>query len=63
MLHDVLWQQNLLLAGECLHHPFVRGPADGTLDTETFRYIAQDAFLLTRSPALTRSPLPAAGVW
>ena len=47
MLHDVLWQQNARLAGECLHHPFVRGLADGTLDTETFkRYVAQDAFFL-----------------
>ena len=47
MLHDVLWQQNARLAGECLNHPFVRGLADGTLDTETFkRYVAQDAFFL-----------------
>jgi thiaminase/transcriptional activator TenA len=47
MLHDVLWQQNVRLARECLHHPFVRGLADGTLDTETFkRYVAQDAFFL-----------------
>ena len=47
MLHDFLWQQNVRLARECLHHPFVRGLADGTLDTETFkRYVAQDAFFL-----------------
>ena len=47
MLHDVLWQQNARVADECLHHPFVRGLADGTLDPETFkRYVAQDAFFL-----------------
>ena len=47
MLHDILWQQNARLAEACLHHPFVRGLADGTLDPETFRrYVAQDAFFL-----------------
>ena len=47
MLHDFLWQQNVHLAGECLHYPFVRGLADGTLDPETFKhYVAQDAFFL-----------------
>ena len=47
MLHDILWQQNAGLADECLHHPFVRGLADGTLDPETFkRYVAHDAFFL-----------------
>ena len=48
MLHDILWQQNVRLAEACLHHPFVRGLADGTLDPETFRrYVAQDAFFLS----------------
>jgi thiaminase/transcriptional activator TenA len=47
MLHDILWQQNARLAEACLHHPFVRGLADGTLDPKTFRrYVAQDAFFL-----------------
>ena len=47
MLHEILWQQNVLVADECLHHPFVRGLSNGTLDTETFkRYVAQDAFFL-----------------
>ena len=47
MLHDILWHQNAPLANECLHHPFVRGLADGTLEPETFkRYVAQDAFFL-----------------
>jgi len=47
MLHKILWQQNTRLAEACLHHPFVRGLADGTLDPEAFRrYVAQDAFFL-----------------
>ena len=47
MLHEIIWQQNVRLAEVCLHHPFVRGLADGTLDPEAFRrYIAQDAFFL-----------------
>ncbi len=47
MLHEILWQQNGRLAEACLHHPFVRGLADGTLDPEAFRrYIVQDAFFL-----------------
>lgn len=47
MLHDILWQQNVRLAEACLHHPFMRGLADGSLDSETFRrYVAQDAFFL-----------------
>jgi len=47
MLHEILWQQNGRLAEACLHHPFVRGLADGTLDPEAFRrYLAQDAFFL-----------------
>ena len=45
MLHDIFWQQNAGLADECLHHPFIRGLADGTLYAKTFkRYVAQDAF-------------------
>ena len=47
MLHDILWQQNVLVSDECLYHPFVRGLANGTLEPETFkRYVAQDAFFL-----------------
>ena len=47
MLHEILWQQNVRLAEACLHHPFMRGLADGTLDPEAFRsYVAQDAFFL-----------------
>lgn len=47
MVHEILWQQNARLAEACLHHPFVRGLADGTLDREAFRrYVAQDAFFL-----------------
>jgi thiaminase (transcriptional activator TenA) len=47
MLHEIIWQQNVRLAEVCLHHPFVRGLADGTLDPEAFRrYVAQDAFFL-----------------
>src|SRR5215467_3112294 len=47
MLHEILWQQNVRLAEACLHHPFVRGLADGTLEPEAFRrYVAQDAYFL-----------------
>jgi thiaminase (transcriptional activator TenA) len=47
MLYKNLWQQNTQLAEACLHHPFVRGLADGTLDPDAFRrYVAQDAFFL-----------------
>lgn len=47
MLYEFLWQQNTHLAEACLHHPFVRRLADGTLDPEAFRrYVAQDAFFL-----------------
>jgi thiaminase len=47
MLDEILWQRNKHLAEACLHHPFVRGLADGTLYPEAFRrYIAQDAFFL-----------------
>ena len=47
MLHEIIWQQNARLAEVCLHHPFVRGLADGTLDPEAFRrYVAQDGFFL-----------------
>src|SRR5262245_59946220 len=47
MLHEILWQQNVRLAEACLHHHFVPGLADGTLEPEAFRrYVAQDAFFL-----------------
>lgn len=47
MLHKILWQENTRLAEACLHHPFVRGLADGSLDPEAFRrFVAQDAFFL-----------------
>ncbi|MCC6861140.1 MAG: TenA family protein [Bryobacterales bacterium] len=47
MLHHTLWAASSDLARSCLHHPFVRGLAGGTLDPGLFRrYIAQDAFFL-----------------
>jgi thiaminase (transcriptional activator TenA) len=47
MLHEIIWQRNVRLAEVCLHHPFVRGLADGTLDPEAFRrYVVQDGFFL-----------------
>ena len=47
MLHDALWQENRDIAGACLLHPFVRGLAEGSLDSTVFRrYMAQDAFFL-----------------
>lgn len=47
LLHERLWQKNRDLARACLEHPFVRGLADGSLDSEAFkRYVAQDAFFL-----------------
>ena len=47
MLRDALWQENLDIAAACLHHPFVRGLAEGSLDSAIFRrYVAQDAFFL-----------------
>jgi thiaminase len=61
MLHEILWQQNVRLAEACLHHPFVRRLADGTLEPEAFRrYVAQDGSFLTRSLGLMRLPPPAA---
>jgi thiaminase (transcriptional activator TenA) len=42
-----LWRDNEDLASFALHHPFVRGLADGTLPAERFAgYIAQDAYFL-----------------
>jgi thiaminase/transcriptional activator TenA len=47
MLHEKLWQENMDLATACLHHPFVKGLGDGSLDQAAFkRYVAQDAFFL-----------------
>jgi len=47
MIHVELWQANLELARACLHHPFVSGLADGSLDREAYkRYVAQDVFFL-----------------
>ena len=47
MLHDTLWQENAEIAVACLRHPFVRGLAEGSLDSVIFRrYVAQDAFFL-----------------
>lgn len=46
-LHEALWSESRDLALACLRHPFVRGLADGTLNSEAFRrYVAQDAFFL-----------------
>ena len=46
-LSEALWNENRYLALACLQHPFVRGLADGTLDSQAFqRYVAQDAFFL-----------------
>jgi len=47
VLHDTLWQENGGIAAACLRHPFVRGLAEGSLDSAIFRrYVAQDAFFL-----------------
>ncbi len=46
-LHETLWNANGDVASACRNHPFVRGLADGSLDSEIFqRYVAQDAFFL-----------------
>ena len=46
-MHDTLWQENVEIAAACLRHPFVRGLAEGSLDSAIFRrYVAQDAFFL-----------------
>lgn len=46
-LSDRLWQANQDLTNACLHHPFVRGIATGTLPPERFAYyVGQDAFFL-----------------
>jgi thiaminase/transcriptional activator TenA len=42
-----LWQSNQDFARACLEHPFVRGIADGTLDSAKFAYyVGQDTFFL-----------------
>ncbi|MGL5064825.1 MAG: TenA family protein [Microcoleus sp.] len=42
-----LWQANQELGAACLHHPFVRGIADGSLSQNSFAYyVGQDAFFL-----------------
>ena len=47
-LHQVLWARNADLAQACLDSSFVRGLADGSLATDSFRrYVAQDAFFLS----------------
>ena len=46
-LSETLWRDNADLAQAALHHPFVRGLADGTLPADRFAgFIAQDAFFL-----------------
>jgi len=37
MLHDLLWEQNIDLVGQCLDQPFVRRVGDGTLSADCFR--------------------------
>ncbi len=57
-----LWLANDDVVRACLHHPFVRGLADGTLPPDSFRaYVAQDAYFLEAfarayAYALARSP-------
>ncbi len=47
-ISESLWQANQDLVEECLHHPFVRGLADGSLAKDKFAYyVGQDAFFLT----------------
>jgi thiaminase (transcriptional activator TenA) len=42
-----LWQANQDISATCLHHPFVRGIADGSLPQNSFAYyVGQDAFFL-----------------
>jgi thiaminase (transcriptional activator TenA) len=46
-LARTLWHENADLASAALHHPFVRGLADGSLPNDAFTaYVAQDAFFL-----------------
>ncbi|KAF4731705.1 hypothetical protein FOZ63_017202 [Perkinsus olseni] len=46
-MSEKLWKDNQDLARMSLHHPFVQGLADGTLDPKAFKhYVAQDAFFL-----------------
>ena len=42
-----LWQENRDLAEACLHHPFVQGIGNGSLERNKFvYYVGQDAFFL-----------------
>ena len=42
-----LWTSNQDLATACVHHPFVRGLADGSLAAAAFRaYVGQDAYFM-----------------
>ncbi|KAF4714697.1 hypothetical protein FOZ63_014962, partial [Perkinsus olseni] len=46
-MSEKLWKYNQYLARKSLHHPFVQGLGDGTLDPEAFKhYVAQDSFFL-----------------
>ncbi|MFZ4640513.1 MAG: TenA family protein [Nodosilinea sp.] len=46
-LSQTLWQTHQALAIACLHHPFVVGIGDGSLDPAKFAYyIGQDSFFL-----------------
>src|SRR5215218_3734026 len=58
----MLWRDNADLAASALHHPFVRGLADGSLSAERFAaFIAQDAFFLdafARAYALALASCP-----
>ncbi len=47
MLHQTLWDSCRDLAQACLHHPFLKALAAGTLDPRDYdEYVGQDAFYL-----------------
>ena len=59
-MHDTLWQENGEIAAACLRHPFVRGLAEGSLDSTIFRrYVAQDVFFLQAysTVSMNREPM------